>query len=297
MMPSFLIIGAQKAGTTALWWYLRQHPDVFMPERKEPHHFTFVGSPPRFSGPRSVLDRAIVDRAEYERLFASGRGRRALGEASPSYLYAEGVAERIRATIPDARLIAILRQPAERAFSAYLHFRRDGREPAASFEEALALEEERRRAGWGYPWRYRDLGFYARQLARYYAVFPRDRLRVYLTEDLSRDALSVVTDAYAFLGVDSSFRPDTSLRPNVSGIPRSPLLQPVFAWQGPVRARLAALIPRGTRMRLRSTLGRTLLQRPRLDPETRARLTADFADDIRELNVLLERDLSPWLAR
>ena len=295
-MPDFLVIGAAKAGTTAFYWYLRQHPDVFMPEVKEPHYFAFAGQRLAFKGPGVGLNRAITDRATYERLFEAGAGRRAIGEASASSLYVPEAPERIRREAPEARLIAILRQPADRAFSSYLHLKRDGREPAAGFAEALALEPQRIRDDWGFLWRYRDVGYYGRQLERYYALFPRERIRIYLHEDLRRDTPGVVRDAYAFIGVDQAFVPDTSVQFNPGGIPRSSLLGAAIGFRSPLRWLARRALPPIVLQRLKSQVGRQALARPRLDPLLRARLTDEFAEDIRLLASLIGRDLSHWLA-
>jgi len=294
-MPTFLVIGAMKCGTGALHLYLRQHPQVFM-RRKGPHYFAFVGARPRFAGPQSGLNNAITDRGDYERLFAPGEGYPARGEASWTSMYVPEAAERIRRELPDARLIAVIRHPAERAYSGYLHTRLYGREPAATFEEALALEPERIRENWPYPWRYRDLGYYGRQLERFFATFPRERIRVYLQEDLRRDSLAVIRDAYAFVGVDPSFAPDVSVRPNATGVPRGPLVRAATAASRPLRKLMRRTLPVAMHKRLRAAVARGALERPKLDPAVRARLTEEYVDDIRLLERLIERDLSNWLA-
>lgn len=294
-MPTFLIIGAAKAGTTAFYWYVRQHPNVFMPEVKEPHYWAFAGQRLDFKGPGVGLNRAITDRAAYERLFEPGRGRRAIGEASASSLYVPEAPERIRRDLPDARLIAVLRQPADRAFSSYLHLKRDGREPAADFAEALALEPRRIRDNWGFLWRYRDVGFYGRQLARYYGLFPREQIRVYLSEHLSRDPVGVIRDAYAFIGVDPAFVPDTSVQFNPGGVPRSSLFGLAIGYRSPLRWLARQVLPPSVLQRLKSGIARQALARPRLDPALRAQLTAEYADDIRRVSDLIGRDLSYWL--
>ncbi|HEX6473777.1 MAG TPA: sulfotransferase, partial [Candidatus Limnocylindria bacterium] len=132
-LPNFLVIGAAKSGTTALWSLLRQHPQVFMPALKEPHHFAFDADQPapQFRGPGANLHRdAVTGTDAYRALFADAGEALAVGEASATYLYVAASVERIRAAIPDARLVAILRQPADRAYSSYLHLKRQGREPA-----------------------------------------------------------------------------------------------------------------------------------------------------------------------
>lgn len=293
MMPNFFIVGAQKSGTTALYWYLRQHPNVFMPERKEPSYFAFDG-PPTFRGP-GAANRAVLDRAAYERLFDPGAGCAGRGEASTSYLYSTQAPPRILDAVPDARLMAILRHPADRAYSAFQQLKRDGREPARDFAEALALEPRRIEENWAYGYRYRDFGYYGRQLARYYDLFPRDRIRVFLHEDLRDRPNDVVRDAFSFLGVDPAFTPDLSVEPNVSGIPRGGLVGFLIGFRSPLRPIVRAL-PRAIRERVKQAGARRTLVRTRVDPELRDRLTADYAEDIRRLAALIGRDLSHWLA-
>lgn len=292
-MPNFLVIGAMKCATGAMSVYLKQHPEVFF-KKNTRHYFAFGGERPRHGGPPSALDRPITDRTEYERLFEGADGHRAIGEGSWSSIYHPGTAERIRREIPDARIVAIVRQPAERAWSGYLHLRLYGREPARTFEEALALEPQRLHEGWAMPWLYRDVGLYGRQLARYYDVFPADRIRVYLQEDLGRDPVAVMKDAYAFLGVDPSFTPDTSLRPNASGAPRGGLVGVAARVSRPARRLARAVLPRLFHRRLRSAVVRRSTERRRLDPAARARLTEGFAEDIDLLARLIGRDLSHW---
>jgi hypothetical protein len=180
-LPDFLILGAQKAGTTALFSYLRKHPQVTGPAWKEVSYF----------------DRYYARGARWYRgQFPVARGK-IVGEASPSYLLHPLAPERVRAVVPDARLIALLRDPVDRAYSHYQHEVALGREPL-SFEDALAAEEERLAgevermtaepayfsdAWWNYT--YFARGLYAEQLERWYAVFPRERLLVVPTEDLA----------------------------------------------------------------------------------------------------------------
>lgn len=226
--PDFFLIGAQRCGTTSLYRYLRQHPAIFFPEIKEPRFYALAGRPPRFKGPYPV-DRSIVhDRCAYEALY-DGRGPHQIaGDASTWYMYVEGTPERIRSEIPEAKIVALVRQPADRAYSNFVACRRYGIEPIASFREALAREDERRRSDYGHPWFYRDKGYYDRHLARWRNVFPADRIRVFRTDDLDRDPSGVVAEVLCFLGVDPAFRCRTRRRFNVQsfGLRRRPLRAP-----------------------------------------------------------------------
>ena len=295
--PNFLIIGAAKAGTTALWSFVRQHPDVFMPALKEPHHFAFEADRPAppFKGPGATIQDAVTDRAAYRALFAGAGSARAVGEASALYLYLPDAVARIHRELPDVRLVAVLRQPADRAFSSYLHLKRQGREPAPSFESALELEQERIRDGWGFLWRYRDLGHYPAQVRRYLEVFGADRLLVHLFDDLVAEPLVVLRRTWEFLGVDSSFSPDLSARPNVGGVPRRGWRGRLLGRGSPVRRVAAAIVPSRWRRRAGAVADRHALQRETIASEIRRRLTTEFGPEIEELATLVGRDLRAWL--
>ncbi len=150
-LPNFLVIGATKSGTTSLYTYLKQHPEVYMP-MKEPNFFALEGrEPPFFRGPegwKEPSQKRITDLEGYRTLFAGASGEKAMGEVSPLYLYAPQAAYRIRRYVPEAKLVAILRNPVERAYSAYMHLVREDREPLG-FAEALKEEERRIQSNWG----------------------------------------------------------------------------------------------------------------------------------------------------
>jgi len=181
-LPNFLIIGAAKSGTTALYTYLKQHPEIFMSTPKELRYFSNVSSPPE----GIPHHRAVFSLEEYKSYFDAVTDEKAYGESSPMYLYTPGTAERIRTAIPDVKILAILRNPIDRAYSAYTHALRDWIETAETFEEALEKEPERIGAGWGMLWHYANAGYYYEQLSRYYKVFDPDQIRVFLHDDLSK---------------------------------------------------------------------------------------------------------------
>ena len=255
--PNFMIIGAAKAGTTSLYHYLRQHPQIYMTPTKETNYFALVGHPLDYAGPgdQDYITRFSVTTPEgYAAQFAGVQGERAIGEASPLYLYDAQTPGRLKAAVPDVRLVAVLREPVTRAYSAFSHLVRDGREPAASFAEALALEDERIAAGWEHIWHYTRMGRYAEQLRRYQALFAPEQLRVYLHDDLLRRPDWVMQDLLNFLEVDPSALPDQSVRHNVSalGLPHLPPLLPevqerLEALFAPEREALAKLLGRDLR--------------------------------------------------
>ncbi len=148
-LPDFLIIGAARAGTTALHSYLRQAPDIFMPAHKEPNFFAFEDEALACRGPGAeFINNSVTRMADYRTLFAgAGPGQR-LGEASPLYLYSPKAPERIAHHLPEVRMVAILRNPVDQAFSHFLYATKYRIEPIADFTEALRREEERMAAGW-----------------------------------------------------------------------------------------------------------------------------------------------------
>jgi hypothetical protein len=300
-MPNFLILGAAKSGTTALYAYLKQHPDIYMSAVKEPRFFAFENETLNFKGPKGHGDRfnqeTITDLKTYQSLFDDVNGEKAIGEASPAYLSsAEKASERIKYYIPDAKLIAILRQPAERAYSAFLHTVRSGRETNLNFESVLALEEKRTKDGWGAIWQHKKLGFYYEQLLPYYQQFSKEQLKVYLYDDLEDDASTLVKDILAFLEVDEHFIPDVSQRVNVSGIPRSQWVQDFFrSPDNALRDFLKPLIPGAIRKPLAKKVKSGNLLRPEIPKDVRNRLTEDYREDIQKLQDLIDRDLTSWL--
>lgn len=298
-LPNFVIIGAAKSGTSSLFAYLGQHPDVFISPAKEPNFFALEGQRVSYAGPGdSIINQAsITDFDKYEALFKAAKGARAVGEASTVYLYLPAAAPAIRRYVPDVRIIAILRDPAERAYSSYLHMRRDGREPLASFEDALEEEETRVRDNWEHLWHYARLGFYHAQLQRYYDFFPRERIAVWLYDDFEADPRRVLREVFAFLEVDPGFKPDMSVRHKVAGTPRSKALHAVLTRPNPAKALVKRLLPADLRGLLYGAMmQRNIVEhREQLPDDTRRKLQRLYRSDVERLSLLIGRDLSAWL--
>ncbi|HWL71884.1 MAG TPA: sulfotransferase [Geminicoccus sp.] len=318
MMANLFIIGAAKAGTTALHQYLGQHPAILMSPVKEPNYFAFPQGLPAFAGPESpdgssfIRDRlrretyglSVLDRASYERLFIQGRDRKLRGESSAAYLYFPGCAERIHAAVPDARIIAILREPVDRAFSKYRQMRRDRVEPLTSFTAAIAAEPERQRAGWAPTWLYLDRGRYHRQLQPFFARFDRRQIHVLLYDDLRADPPGTLRGIFTFLGVDPDVPIDMGEAHNRSGVaetPRFGLLYDLTIRPYLMSPRLQSLMPRGFAAAIRPWARRLMLRQAEnvpeaLPPDLATELRAGMRDELERLQDLIGRDLSHWLA-
>jgi hypothetical protein len=287
-LPTFFVVGAAKAGTTSLYHYLGQHPQVFTSPVKEPNFFSHGMSGRDPVGPGEVV---VRDWDHYLDLFSAVRDERAIGEASISYLPDPDAPKRIREHVPGARIIAILRDPIERAFTYFQMFQRLGMEDSCDFLAAVAAER-------GADWNGSYLNRYAPQLERYIKVFPPTQIQIHLYDDLRADPRAVVRRIFSFLGVDDGFEPDTARRHNVGGLPRRPRLQAFLDdLPGPIRSGLEAVVPQATRARVYWKLREWNLQsKPLLPPEARRRLLPLVRDDILAVQQLIGRDLSAWLA-
>jgi hypothetical protein len=299
-MPNCLIIGAAKSGTTSLWHQLQHHPQIFMHAGKQLNFFSSEGGANGFRGPppRDVAARTITTVEAYRLEFSDALGNKVIGEASNSYLYDPRAAVGIKHHIPDAKLIAILRHPAERAYSRYLQLVRSGREVISDFMLALREEDSRIDEGWWPDFHYLHMGLYYQQLIRYFSLFEREQIRIYLFEDFQRDPLAVAQDAFRFLGVDPTFVPDTRIAYSASGIPRNRVLhlllqearalRPLAERYLSGRALHSVLVAAGK-------LHNRNLVKPPLSPDARQWLIERYRDDTLSLQALLGRDLSSWL--
>jgi hypothetical protein len=299
-MPNFLIIGAGKSGTTSLYHYLRQHPEVYMSPVKEPKFFAVEGKELNFRGPNdeTSMNRGSITSIEaYRGLFREVTDEKAIGEASPLYLHSLEAPGRIKHYIPEARLIAVLRDPVQRAYSSFLQRVQKGQEPLHDFAQALREEENRMRDNWAPRWYSKRIGFYYAHLKRYYDLFEHDRIRVYLHEDLKADPVGVARDVVRFLGVNDAFTPDISLRYNVSGVPRSAALQAFLSRPNPAKSLLKRFLSEDLRRRVAVSLENRNIAGPPppLDPNVRKELQDLYREDILNLEKLIGRDLSRWL--
>jgi hypothetical protein len=295
-LPDFVVVGAPKCGTTSLYHYLAQHPEVFLPRQKELHYFSFEELEHNSRGPgdEHVLRSACRSLDEYQGFYSDVGEARTVGEVTPSYLYYYQAAERMRDTLGEARIVVALRDPIEKAFSQYMHLVRDNREPL-SFAEGLAAEEQRTRDGWAALWRYAGSSLYAPGLRRYREVFGPERVKVILSEDLRRDPGATLAELFTFLGIDPSFRPDTDQVHHRSGRPRSRLLASAISKPGPLSSIARGLLSDGLRTRVRTWLQNANTgEKGEVDPASRALLRERFRDDVREVEELLGRELG-WL--
>jgi hypothetical protein len=296
-LPDFIVIGASRSGTTSLHHYLGQHPDIFMCPRKSPNFFVADDPIPAREGlvARQIMSQWVADRQSYEALFSGAREEPEVGEISPVYLQSRNAPERIRGMCPEAKLVAILRDPAERAWAHYMGRKRDGIETREDFETVIDAELAE-----GLP---DDVAFgsylgcsrYGHFLSRYFELFPSEQIRVYLFDDLRDAPRELLGDIFSFLGVDPSLSASiTMARHHQSGEVRGALRR--FLWTRSVglRTTLRPMLPESVR-RLAAPVFLENLDKPGLDPALRARICKVLAPDVERCQDLIDRDLTRWL--
>jgi Sulfotransferase domain len=296
--PNFFIVGAPKCGTTTLYEYLRPHPNIFMPELKEPHFFS-----------TDLVTFKLVDSmADYLALFApAGEAHRRVGEASASYLLSSAAIPAIREFSPDARLIAMYRNPVDLVYSFHSQLLYWAEETETDFETAWRLQE-RRRQGLDLPrtcrepfWlQYERIGQFGTQTERLLATFPRDQVKLILSEDFAASPQTTYDEVLAFLGVPHDGRTEfprfnEHKRAKMTWL-RNFVRKPPPFLRTSVRALKRRLGAGGVVAVKRKIVDLNTVkeQRPPLRPEFRAELVATFRDEVARFSRLAGRDLSHW---
>ena len=292
--PNFIIIGAMKAATTSLYTYLKQHPDVFMTSIKEPKFFNNFNKDSEFKIQGKGLVK-IKTLEQYQNLFQEAINEIAIGEASPSYIFDENCHILIKKILPRVKIIAILRQPVDRAYSNFLHAKRADKEKDTDFEKAFTEENEMLRKGIKTHY-YLEKGFYYKQLKRYYDVFPTEQIKIILFEDMIKSPEKITREIFEFLNIDSSFTPNTSKKANVSGVPKGTLGWIVM------KLRKNNLMPDIEFSKILpkfivNLILNTIYSKPKKISNTvKKKLTEQYyIKDIRKLEKLINRDLSIWM--
>lgn len=302
--PNFLVIGAPKSGTTSLYHYLSQHPDVFLSKvRKEGRFFSGIGEGRVYWPAYYHFDTAPTPK-DYQTLFADYAGEARIGDVSPDYYaYAPIAAPRaLEHCGPETRIIAILRNPVERTYSHYLqNVRRDAE--FATFRSALQDEPRRIAQNWGFQWLYAHTSEYAERIAIWQKHFPH--MLVLTQYELDADTPGVVARVQDYLGL-KPHAPETGKRYNTGGIPRSrlPILEGVLDARARepfetlhaeyIAPKTAPSADAPTADGVYPPLVDGEITVPPMDADIKQALTERFAPGIERLEDLLGRSLDPW---
>jgi hypothetical protein len=313
VLPNFFIVGAPKAGTTSLYHYLGQHPDVYMSPVKEPNYFAeeirlgnisaqwqdwaqrednalqlYLRGPmqeKRFGG--------IVSRwSDYLKLFENVNGEKAIGEASVCYLWSKTAARNIAASRPDAKILMVLRNPVDRAFSQYKQALASGL-IGRSFREQVRKSLNNKSDQFELLNPFLEFGLYYEQVKRYTERFSAENLRICLYEDYKQAPARVTTDIFRFLAVDAQFFPDVSEKHLQVSLPRfnrvSFMLKKCGVWSSLKNIVPDDLVPIVKKWAVKNT------HSVELDPGDRVQLSNYYRENVVQLSDLIKRDLSAWL--
>lgn len=279
-LPDFIIGGAPKAGTTSVFEYLDQHPGVFTSNPKEPHFFASIDRNEPVRG-------MSFSRREYEALFDGAGLEQIAGEASTGYLrHARRVAPKLAKCIPDIRLIFILRDPVDRAYSDFWHRLHTGDIPARKSFADCAEEPGH--------WIFHG-SYYLDGLETFYDHFSHEQILIVLTRDLADEPDRTLEKTCSHIGVDPGFSFDTARRHNVTRYPRSPAFLRTFGHLLPGFSQWTSKSSLLRPVRSRALFSRHS-RKPEMPTEVRARLVDRFESEILKVSRLIDRDLSDWLS-
>lgn len=298
ILPGFIVIGAPKSGTTSLYYYFRQHPDIYLPKTKELHYFSFPELGLSSSGPgdAAALSGAGLTQTweQYTAQYLDVTNHSAIGDISPSYLYYSSSARKIFETLGLVKIIVIIRNPVDKAYSQYMHMVRDGLE-TLSFSEAIAAESGRQEQGWRDIWRYTQSSLYADRLDEFIAVFGRENVKIILFDDFVENTTSVLTDLLIYIGVDPTVKISTDETFNRTGTPRSAYISDILMSQSLLKKLVKLVIPADLRRNLRNWLMKINTgDKPELPQQLRTSLLNYFRDDIVKVERLIGKP-TKWL--
>lgn len=311
--PNFLVVGAAKCGTTSLYYYLKNHPDVYMSPIKEPNHFSTDIRPENFSAEYKIYEKNknldinkyvngdmkaeqwgayVHNREHYLKLFKFVKNEKCIGEISNSYLYSQRAADNIHKEFPAMKIIMILRQPAERAYSHYLANLRDGR-TTLPFKEEVLNDDAKELHGWSISHLYYELGQYSQQVARYLQLFPSEQIKIYLFEDLKQDNKALVKDLYEYLNLRTDIAIPDDKKFNEARLPRFPGFLKMITHLG-LKRKIFRTLPKAWQKKTKAAFFKGG-KPPIMSEEDKKWMSSRYHEDILALEKLIKRDLKHWL--
>ena len=283
----FFIVGAPKAGTTSLYHYLNEHSEIEMSSQKEPDFF----SDQSLQQQKLYYDKNRIDTLEkYNSLFER-EDVILRGDSSVSYLFYEDVPHKIITYNPDAKIIIMLRNPIDRAFSHYLMDYSLGL-ISESFETIIQKQSKHKNANLFYQ-QYIQVSEYSKQIKRYLEVFSKENIHFIDYEDFKNDTSDVVNSVFLFLGVNDDFQPYLKKKYNTYTAPKNSLIRYVYSFVA-CRKMVANILSKNLTKTIRN-LFFTSDKKPQLSELTRNFLKKHFESDVRELSELLNKDFTKWI--
>lgn len=311
--PNFLVIGAAKCGTTSLYHYLKEHPEVYMSPIKEPNYFSTDINPEKFSRQykdiekrkrlnldeyvkgdmnREVWGYFVREQHHYTGLFKKVKNEKAIGEISNSYLFSKEAAANIKKTLPAVKLIAILRNPVDRIYSHYLANLRDGK-TFKPFRQEVEEDMQKPEKGWYISHCYFEMGLYYEQIKRYLDIFPEAQFRIFLYDELKNNPDNMLREVCQFLGIDASYRFNTSQKFNEAKIPKNEKLLYWLSNTG-LKKNIYRLIPEPLKSNVKNLFFREDGRLP-MSEEDKQWVKTLYREEIIRLGKILPKDISSWL--
>jgi len=284
ILPNLLLVGAAKSGTTLLANCLGQHPEIYMSPVKEPHYF--------------IPNLAVDSFEEYISLFKNKNSESAKirAEASAGYIYSEDAAFAIKETFPDTKIMMILRNPIDMAFSLWAFKRRRGDE-TDSFETAVATQDQRlspeflaTHKGWPYGYLYVERAKYYHQVKRYIDLFGRDQVKVIIFEEFLQDTTKSFNEIFNFLEISPDFQP-TVRRVNAGGSMRFKPIEQLIQKDFPVIKNIFPLVWRDKIRTFLRDFNVKTEEKPAISAQMRQKLTDMLYEDVKSLESLLDKKL------
>ncbi len=294
LRPNFLIVGVARCGTTSIYHYLKQHPQIGFSKKKEPKYFSslHLDFPQKGIGDNTVDEKIVKSFEEYIELFSSLGNYSAIGEASSDYFYYyKNTIPEIKKTLGDVPIIISIRNPLDRCYSAYNNLVRDGREPL-SFTRALEEEEKRMKDGWDWMWAYKNGSLYADAIRAFQENF--SKVKVVLFEDLQRNPIQVLGEIEDFMDLESYKTYDVSIKYSPSGKPKNKLIKLISSRNSKMvntlRTTALSLIPRA----YLEKIAQGFFAKDQLEDSLKNDLKKYFLEDIEKTSHLLGVSLDKW---
>lgn len=294
--PNFFIVGAARSGTTSIYNYLKQHPEIFLSKIKEPRFLSSKYNRLPHNGPcdKKVDDNTVKSKKEYFDLFKNINSEKIIGEGSTENLYYYKTADRIKTLAENPKILILLRNPVERAYSSYWLLVSQKREKE-SFENALKLEEDRIKQNYEFIWHYKSVGLYYNQVKYYLETFKDNNVKIILFDDFKKNPKRILNDILKFLGLNSDYKINFKSKYNASGSVKNKFIYNVIKKNNIFKKFIKSLLSR----RMSRKLGRSVMnknyQKPEMNTETAAYLKKYFKKDVEKLEKLIDRKLNFWL--
>lgn len=307
----FFVVGVVKGGTTSLYNYFAQHPGIYLGPIKETNHFSdcdmqhdsfekqykidsSLDIEKYLKGRREMVHIAHVRKSEdYTELYANAPQSALKGEICNSYFLSQCAAKKIAEQHPEAKILVVLRNPIKRVYSQYLMNLREAKVLNRSFLEEVQRDYNKEQRGWGVSHNYLELGLYSEQLKRYYACFPKENVKVCFFEEMISERTKVLSDIFQFLGIES-MEIENAKAHNSASLPRSKKLNYLLNRTGIIKLS-KRIVPREKRGKFKNILF-SAKSLPQMNEEEKQFLVDFYKKDVSELEQMLGKDLSQWLA-